>query len=1604
MNYFRRHWKRIVLIIVLLPFVLLLLVSILLYTPFVQQWAVKYASEKISEASGMIFKAEELHLDFPANIRLNGVSMLRSPKDTLAMVQELKLRIDPLPLLKNRASVPMLRLQGAYVNLPDSTGLNEMKIRINDLKASDIFANLDDHTADLGTWDLDGGSFMMRHLNPEKKPDEEKSENNIDWKLRMQRLGIKNLATLIDMPLDSLIVDAYVGWGQITKPMVDLNTILVTAKRLELKESRVKYARDHGPAVKETMDYTHIVVDPVALDVKDIKSQLANLDLEVVDFKAKDRCGLEVKGLSGVYHMDSLGIKIADLNLRTAKSELVARQADLPWGIFSKDTTAVVSVDLDASLDLTDLHNLAEVSVDNVLEQIKDGSLVHRTDSEQLPPLELQVNAQGTLNEMNVEALRLFWPTVLDADVKGRAVYLIDEKRRSGRFNLEVGFQSRASSLLSFAGKEVTHKFHIPSGMTVKGDLDLNREQLKADVKVRDGNGTLDLIGNYSTNYQGYQVNLDVNGMNVRRFMPADSIGMVSLNLQGHGRGFDVFDTRSTADLKLKVDRLDYGKLSLDSITADAKLQKGALYVALNSENRGIDLAAQVDLLLNRKHVDGSVMLDLQHLDLAALGFISSPLTIQSQLTVEVKSDMKESHMIKANILSTRLKMNNEELSPKQMLVYAQTSPDSMVLSALSGDLKVDFLSAMGLNKFLAQVKKTSEKITHTIAGITSEKGLEGSMNDLIATLPDASLDLKVGCDNAIWPYLRLKRISFDRVESHLEVSPNSGVKGRIELNNLTLDTMRISQGLLTLDTRRRTTQPDSVLGVGATDEAVLDIHAMINRPCYRNQTQLNAMADASLTLNDVHAKVTMFDEKKMAMHNVGLDGSWRNNVYRLHIDPNENLVVGYAPFAVNADNYVTYNKLNKQITANLRMTNEEGALISMLSDDTKTNANELELIVQRFDLNVLSKWRIVPPVKGVVFADVKYSQPLDGKTEPVVTGDLSVNNLVYAEKALGFLGVALFYEPRNDNSHYITAEINHNERPAISLNGIYKHTANEEALSGNLSLDSLDMAIANPFIGKDLASLSGTANGIITLGGTFKDISIDGQLYFADAIVDVKQYGSRLRLDKKPIVIKDSKLFFDHYAISPANKTNQAVYVDGTFAFLGEQALTTNLKISADEVELVNTPLKHDKQALYGRLMASADLSITGKANKPKIRGSLGVLGGTNVTYVLQGQNLNTADKMSDVVKFVDFRDTLFTAEPVTTTELGGLDINVLLHIDPAVIANVKMGATDDISVTGGGDLNFSYPPYGEMSLTGTYNVGGGKLKYNVAPVIGVKEFTLAPSSYIQFNGKPDNPYLNFTANYKQKANVSDGGKEASRRVDFIVSIKAQDYLDKLKLSFDIDAPSDLMVRNILSGMNAEERGKQAIALMATGTFLASQGSSGGGLNFNGALSGILQSSLNSLFGKVLEGTSLNLGMEMHDGANGMPEYTDYTYSFSRSFYNDRVRAIIGGKVQTGNIPGNKEQTLIDNAALEYQIDKSGSQYFKIFHHRIYDNIFEGEISETGLSYIIRRKLERLVDLFRFKKERIPQPLDPDMEKDSVATEPAKQEFKKEADETKNK
>ena len=450
----------------------------------------------------------------------------------------------------------------------------------------------------------------------------------------------------------------------------------------------------------------------------------------------------------------------------------------------------------------------------------------------------------------------------------------------------------------------------------------------------------------------------------------------------------------------------------------------------------------------------------------------------------------------------------------------------------------------------------------------------------------------------------------------------------------------------------------------------------------------------------------------------------------------------------------------------------------------------------------------------------------------------------------------------------------------------------------------------------------------------------------------------------------------FDEYHIHAAGKN--PFVIDGTIDFNNLSRMTADLKLKADNMQLLD--VKRNKESMvYGKLLVNLSSTVKGPLDALMMRGSLQLLGGTNVTYVMKDSPLTVQDRLSDLVTFTSFEDTLVNRRrPEAPLPLGGMDMLLTIRIDQSVRLNADItpDRSSKVELEGGGDLSFQYTPQGEMILNGRYTLSGGIVKYAL-PIIPLKEFNIQDGSYVQWSGDPMDPYLSLTATERIRTNVTEGS--GSRMVNFDVGIALKQQLENLGLQFVLTAPEDQTMQTELSSMGDDERTKLAVGMIITGMYLANSSSGKQNLNMGAALNSFLNSEISNIAGSALKTVDISFGMDTYDenGSGDGGQRTDYNFSFAKRFWNDRIRIVLGGRISTGENASNSNQTqaFIDNVSIEYRLDASGTRYVKLFHDKNYESLLEGEITETGVGIVLRRKMLHMRELFNFKKNR-PKPV----------------------------
>ena len=86
---------------------------------------------------------------------------------------------------------------------------------------------------------------------------------------------------------------------------------------------------------------------------------------------------------------------------------------------------------------------------------------------------------------------------------------------------------------------------------------------------------------------------------------------------------------------------------------------------------------------------------------------------------------------------------------------------------------------------------------------------------------------------------------------------------------------------------------------------------------------------------------------------------------------------------------------------------------------------------------------------------------------------------------------------------------------------------------------------------------------------------------------------------------------------------------------------------------------------------------------------------------------------------------------------------------------------------------------------------------------------------------------------------------------------------------------------------------------------------------------------------------------------------------------FDDRFKIVVGGNYTSdSSAEDNLAQNLLNDLSFEYKLNKTGTTNVKLFYHKEYESILEGEITEYGAGFMWKRKISSFRDMNKFLKK----------------------------------
>lgn len=1503
------------------PIALFLLLAILLYIPPVQNFAVHQVANYLSGNLGMDVRIDKVRLAFPLDLAVHHMTAVEKG-DTLLNADRLRLNVKLMPLFEGRADVDGFELYGLVIDTKNYISDTRIKGHAGQLTAAAHGVDWEKELVNLDHARLHDADIYVTLSDTAKK---DTTESKAKWNIAVKKVDIERSKVHLQMPGDSMRIYANLGRAALRGGAFDTGRNYYAVKALQLQDCDVNY---DIPYIKPVagIDPNHIAVKRLTLMLDTLSyNNEGVLRAGLRGLTLHEKCGLDVTRLSGSVYMDTTQLRLPALLLRTPASRIDADVA-FDFKAFSADKGGHCQAMVDASIGYDDIRTLATGYVDKAYLR----ALPHK-------PLAIKGTVSGNIDHLRLPSLTLNMPGVLQASANGYTNY-VTKDWRNGKFNFNLRTKSMAA-VRQLMPASLKQSINVPDGLSLRGKAAFNGNRYDADIKAGIGRGSLAAKAKLDVKRETYNVVATAHQLPIASIVRGVPVGPFSGSLRASGSGWDVMSPRASLTADAKVNALSYERYPLGGISVKANLRGGKAVAHFEADNPLLQGNGHIEALLGRHNYEVAVKASLPNLDLKKLGVTTDTLYFGTDIDIKATANKAfTAYALSGSIANNHFTTQRMSAMAKDILFDLATSRDTTTANISAGDLRLR-LGAKGdiphLGTHLARFANELQKEAKTY-NIDQER--------LKTYLPVMVFYLDAGRDNPLYNIARMKGYSFSSAYVNLNTDPHVGMTGDARMGALNV-------GALLLDTIDTHIFQDST-GV--------QMRGLVKNG-KKNPNPLEVRMRSYVMRSGAGIELSYYDSEGERGVDVGLQAALVDGGLNIHLYP-ENPVLAYRNFKVNKDNYIFLGKDNS-IRADVDLLADDGTGLKIYGEP-KDSVNDLTVSVNQVNLGELSAvLPYMPKLSGMLSGDVHVTDDSQHKQLSAMAS-LTADNFKYEDMPLGNVGIDAVYLPKTGGEHQASAFISSNGKEVLACNGTY-FDRNGGTFEGDAQLHDFPLQMLNGFMAGTDVALKGIAGGDLRVNGSLDKPVINGSLDLDSAHIYSDVYGFDLRTDERALDIKDSRIIFSDYRLFSTGK--EPMVLNGTFDMSDFERMRMDFAMRAKNFELINTR-KKAQSMLFGKVYANYVGTLKGTTDNLSLRGKLEVLDRTDVTYILKDSPLSVDDRLHDLVQFTNFKDSTQTAQPEKAVD-GGMDITMGISISDAAIfhCNLSDDGQSYVKLEGGGDMTLRMTQQGDMRMTGLFTTNSGEMKYQL-PVIPLKTFQIVQGSYVQFTGDVMNPTLNIAAKERTKAVVTEDDKQ--RSVAFDVGVKITKPLNDMGLEFTIEAPEDLNIQNQLASMSAEQRGKAAVTMMATGMYMTDETMmSGSGFKANNALNAFLQSEIQNIAGSALKTIDINLGVESGTSQTGTST-TDYSFQFAKRFWGNRISVIIGGKVSTGADATNSAESFINNVSVEYRLDQGATRYVKAFYDRDTQDPLEGQLTKTGAGLVLRRKTDKLGELFIFRNK----------------------------------
>lgn len=1336
---------------------------------------------------------------------------------------------------------------------------------------------------------------------------------------------------------------------------------------LAVKNTEIKYDDDNSVRQKQGMDYAHLGAAIENIEINKFVFANDSIAGSIKNAVFKEQSGFVLQSLQTDFLYAARQAYLKDLYLQTPGTKL---KRDIAIRYASVESMAADIANLQITADIAE----SKIAVKDILTFVP---------SLQQQPAFADANAvwhidgkiAGRVGDLSIEKLKIAGLANTKVDVSGRITGLPDADKLVADLDIKQLSSSRNDILAFMPKNTLPESIALPGTMQLSGKIKGGTTKLNTDMLLTTDWGSASINGSLQNisdaNKALYDATIETRSFDLGSLLKdKETYGPVSATFTAKGKGYDM----KTADAVVKgtVHAAVYKKYNYKDLVVNMAIASQQLKADAAIKDANIDLALSASADLSKEYPSFMLTGNIDSIKLKELNLTQDVLVYRGKINADFPVADPDS-------LIGKLFVTQSLLVTDKQRIQADT------IQLLSG-----FTAEKKFLQFDSDVAHARLEGTYTLTQLPDVlmQAIEpyyaintGSTKKVITHPYDFTLNASVIDKPLLHQFVpALEKADGILVQSHFATGKN--LEATVTAKEIAVSGTQLKGLQLTAN------GADSALLIKARMQRISSGTSIVIDSTILTASLANNIVDFDVDIKDKNAKDKYSIAGKLQQLPQG------DLAFSLNPD---GLLLNYEKWKVAADNKILITQGG--INASHFTLDNNGQQLSLASLTTAGNA-PLNIKFNDFRLATITAIALADSslIDGRLTGEVTVK---DMNTNMVFFGDLGIKDLSYHNDTVG----NVMAKVSNSTSNVYNADVTLSGR---GNDAVVKGTYNAGSGMFDLDMDlkQLPLKTAEAFAGGSLKNTTGFVNGNFKIKGTPAKPSVNGDLNFNKAGLNVAMLNSYFTIDNEKLQFTDKGIVFNKFEVK--DSTGNALTIDGDMATSNFMNYRFDMTVRANNFKALSST-KKDNKLFYGQLFFNTNLTIKGTEISPVIDGRLTVNDKTKMTVVLPQSDPGVVER-EGVIEFVDMdapvTDSLFMLayDSMNTSSITGMDVALNIEIDKGADFTliIDEGNGDFLNVKGDAQLTAGIDPSGKITLVGTYELeqGAYELSFNMIR----KKFDIQKGSKIIWEGEPTDANVDITAKYTANTapldlvkgqldeNITTQARNTYlQKLPFDVNLKMEGELLKPQISFDIILPENKnygVSNDILTNVRTKleqlrqstgDMNKQVFSLLLLNRFVAenpfsSSTSISSNILIRQSVTKLLTEQLNRLADGLIQGVDINLGVESSDDytTGERKDKTDLNVGLSKRLLNDRLTVTVGSNFALEGPQNSNQQSnnIAGNVAIDYTLSSDGRYKLRAYRKNDYQGVIDGYVVETGVGFIITLDYNNFKQLFQSKKK----------------------------------